>query len=598
MRFDSEIAARIASALGVPAERVLPLLASPPDPTLGDIAIPCFPFAKERKQAPPALAAELASRIAPDDVIESVRATGPYLNVTLRRERFVREVLADALSRCEKYGDSDAGAGQTIVLDYSSPNIAKTFGVGHLRSTNIGAAIKRILETQGFACVGVNHLGDWGTQFGKLIVAFRKWGSEEKLAAGPTEHLAKLYVEFHEKAKADPTLEDEARATFKKLESGDAEVRALWERFRTHSLAEFQRIYDILGVAFESSAGEAFYNDKMDAPIRALEAKGLTKMSEGALIVDLEPYGMPPCLLRKKDEASLYATRDLAAMFYRQETYKPAKILYVTGADQKLHFRQLFKVLELLGHELCGRCIHVDFGMVRFGGERMRMREGRVILLNDVLERGIELTREILGDRATKRAADTAAHPERGEGAGQRDPAEDEGIARAVGVGAVLFADLKTRRVKDVDFDWDRVLQFDRETMSFKGETGPYLQYMHARLCSIIAQPEAGDLPDAANLPELLTRLTDPQEIGLVKQIARFPDVLADAARTYEPSVVATYLIEVASAFSAYYYDREKHRVLSEDRDLSAARLALCKALRIVMARGLRLLGIMPLSRM
>ncbi len=576
-KFRVLVAGRIAPIAGIPVEVVRALLEVPKDPTMGDLAFPCFTLAKERKQPPPALAAEIASRFAVQVPIDAVEAKGPYVNVRISHAAIVTEAIDGATRAGDRWGGSDEGKGKTIVIDYSSPNIAKPFGIGHLRSTVIGGALYRIFSFLGYRVIGSNHLGDWGTQFGMMIAAWKRWPDEAALTQGGVYFLVELYKRFHAESEKDPALKEEARGWFKRLEAGDAEARALWERFRETSLREFKRIYDLLGVTFDSYEGEAFYNDKLDAAVDLLKAKGLTKESQGALVVDLEKWKMPPCLLRKSDDASLYATRDIAAAIWRHDKYGAERILYVVGADQKLHFRQLFKVLELAGIEWASRCVHVDFGLYRISGGKMSTRQGKTILLEDVLNTAIDYTAQILDGR-------------------DMDAERKTRVGRAVGVGAVVFNDLKARRSKDVDFALDQVVQYDSETKSFKGETGPYLQYAHTRLCGLVRQ-YGKPVPDQVDA----SLLSHPEEIALAKLVLTFPDVVHRAAEEYEPSIVSGYLLDVSAAFNRYYHAGKldgSMRVITPDEAKTAARMRLSACVRHVLAAGLRLLGVEPLEEM
>jgi len=557
--FKNRIVERLAEATGLEAGEVRGGLAVPPRADLGDFAFPCFVLAKAQKRSPVEAAKELAGRIAPSAGIVEVRAVGPYVNFFLDRAAVAEETVRRVLAEEGDFGKSREGLGEVIVIDYSSPNIAKPFNIGHIRSTAIGHALYNIFEARGYECVGVNHLGDWGTQFGKLIAAFQRWGSFEDLVDRPIHKLLDLYVRFHREAKDDPALEDEARRWFKRLEDGDVEAMDIWSHFRDLSLAEFQRIYGELGISFDTYTGESFYNDKMEATIRLVQEKGLAKRSQDALVVDLEAYGMPPCLLKKADDATLYATRDLAAVIFRKNEYRFAQCLYVVGAEQTLHFRQLFKVLELMGFEWAKDCHHIPFGLIRFRDEKMSTREGNVIFLEEVLEKAVDLVRGIIRQK----------NPE------LRDADE---VAHAVGVGAVVFNDLKNRRIKDVIFDWDELLNFD-------GRTGPYLQYTHARICSVLRKHGREATADVE-----FARLDTPEEASLVRRIAVFPERVRAAAAEYEPSIVSEHLLDLAEEFNSYY---AKARILLDGDDgLREARVALAAGVRTVLANGLKLLGI------
>ena len=530
----------------------------PPSVELGDYAFPCFPLAKSLRKAPQAIATELATAFQPTALIKEARAAGPYVNFFVDRVAYTRAGLGAILEQGSRYGESTEGVGKTVVVDYSAPNIAKPFGVGHLRSTVIGNALYRIHDHLGYRVIRVNHLGDWGTQFGKLIVAFKRWGNETDMTTHAIQTLYDLYVRFHSEAETHPELEDEARGWFKRLEDGDPEARAIWQRFRDLSLQEFARIYERLGITFDSQAGESFYEPYLDQTIERIQQAGLVSVSDEALIVDLRPYNMPPCLLRKKDEATLYATRDLAAAMYRYETYGFWKMLYVVGADQRLHFQQVFKVLELMGFPWAHDCVHVDFGLIRFHDERMGTRRGNIIFLEDVLDRAVELAEQIV-------------HEKNPELPNKRQ------VAEAVGIGAVIFTDLSTRRVKDVNFEWEKVL-------TFEGETGPYVQYTHARACSVLRKADQPLRPDVDCSP-----LTHDEAFDLVRLLTDYPAVLRRAAESYEPFFVTDYLLTLSERFNKYYHN---YRILTDDAAVREARLWLVKGVQSVIESGLTMLGI------
>jgi arginyl-tRNA synthetase len=559
--FVAEIASQLAPLAGMSAAEIEYSLTAPPDEKLGDYAFPCFLPAKTMRKRPDEIARELAAAVKPSALLLSAGAAGPYVNFTVDRAAFVQWALARALAEKDCFGHSAEGAGKTVVVEFSSPNIAKHLGVHHIRSTMIGNALVKLYGALGYRVVSINFLGDWGTQFGILMAAYRKWGDATTLQGDAVANLNALYVRFSAEAKAAPTLRDEGRAWFKRLEGGDAEAVALWQRFREISLAEFEKVYAMLGVRFDVLSGESQYDRRMPETIARLEKAGLAKIDDGALIVDLKAYKMPPLMLRKSDGATLYDTRDVATAEDRWEKYAFARSVYVVGGDQKLHFRQLFKVLELMGYAWAKDCVHVDFGVIRVrsegGSAKMSTRGGTMIMLKEVLQEATERALKAIEQKnpELKGKAQTAA---------------------AVGIGAVVFNDLKHGRIKDVDFDWDTILNFE-------GETGPYVQYAHARMCSILRKHGR---PVAA-APEW-SLLREPEEFALAKFMAGFNATVRRAAEANEPSVVSQYLLELCGRFSTYYH---KHKVLGEDAALTAARIALVEAARQTVANGLALLG-------
>lgn len=538
-------------------EQIFNDLETPPSPELGDFAFPCFKLAKAFRSAPVKIAADLAGKIVPSASFAKVEAHGPYLNFYCDRRLLSEETLAEIREKKERFGWQAPRGGRPVVIDFSAPNIAKPFGIGHLRSTVIGHALYRIHQAIGYRCIGINHLGDWGTQFGKLMVAYLRWGVSDQLEEEPIAHLYNLYVRFHREAESEPALEEEARRWFKKLENGEPEARRLWQMFRDVSLAEFKRVYELLGIHFDYYQGESFYNEMLAGTVRQVEELGLAELSEGALIVSLGEEGLPPCLLRKQDGATLYATRDLCAAIYRHQLYDFDRLLYVVGADQALHFQQVFAVLKKMGYQWADNCIHVPFGLIRFKEGKMSTRQGTLIFLEDVLERATELASSIIQEK----------NP------GLQNKHE---VARQVGIGAVIFGDLGNDRVKDIDFDWEKMLDFS-------GETAPYLQYAHARICSILRKAKDWDGVYEAAL------LSAPEEQQLVATLARFGQTVARAAETYKPSAVARYLVEVAKDFNKFYHQCP---VLAAEGGRRAARLALIEATRQVLQNGLWLLGI------
>ena len=554
-----EIAALLTESTGLGVEALAGLIETPPDPEMGDYALPCFTFAKTMRKAPNLIAEELASRIQAAGRIAEVRATGPYLNFMVSRDDLARDTLEQILEQVEAYGNSDEGSGRSIVIDFSHPNIAKPFGIHHLRSTVIGGALRRIFRTLGYRVVGINHLGDWGSQFAKLIVAWKRWG-EGELTEGITIHtLLDLYVRINAEIDDNPDAEEEASLWFRRLEAGDGEARRMWQVACDISWKEFERVYDRLGIEFDVVAGESTHIERMHESVQRLNDKGLVKISEGATIVDLEEWDMPPFLAYRSDEASLYATRDLAAAEHRWAEYSFDQMLYVVDVAQSLHFRQLFKVLELMGHDWSDRCSHVVFGRLRFKDGGMSTRRGKIVLMEDVLNRAVELARETIEEK-------------------NPDMADKDEVAEAVGIGAILFADLDSRRIKDVQFDWDEILNFN-------GETGPYVQYTHARYKSVLRKYGKDVPPVGADLG----LLAETETAEVIKQLAAFPRTISRAAEGHEPSYIASYLIELCTVANRFY---NAHRVVSEDEALTAARIALVYAITVVLKNGLGLLGI------
>ncbi len=539
------------------------LLAVPPDPAMGDYAFPCFRLAKALRTAPPKIAEALCQGWKHTETA-SVQPVNGYMNFFLNRANFAAETMKALGEAGDRYGSSDLGRGKTVCIDYSSINIAKRFHIGHLSTTMLGHSLKRIYDFLGYSTVGINHLGDWGTQFGKMICAYKKWGSREQVENGGVDALTDLYVRFHQEAEADPSLEDEGRAWFKKIEDGDEEALSIFTWFKDLTLRDAKRVYDILGVSFDSYAGESFYVDKTDAVVSALREKGLLTQSEGAWVVDLSEDNMPPCLILKKDGTTIYATRDLAAAIYRQNTYHFDKNLYVVAYQQDLHFRQVFRVLEKMGFDWAKNCVHVSFGMVSFGGEALSTRKGNIVHLEDLLNQAVSKARAIIEEKSP----------------GLEDK---ETVARQVGIGAVVYADLSANRIKDIDFRWETALNFD-------GETGPYVQYTHARCCSVARKAEELSLP----APDW-SALTDDEAQSLLRLMSRFPDVIREAAEKYEPSMITRAVTDIAQAFNKYYYE---HRILDGDPAEAAARVALTKSTAAVIKTGLHLIGIEAPERM
>ena len=563
MDYKKLVAERIKEHVDLELENIEKLIEIPPKPEMGDFAFPCFQLAKVMRKAPNMIAAELAEKINKEG-FERVECLGPYLNFFVDKVAFSKNIISKVLEEGDKYGSSKIGEGKNVVVEYSSPNIAKPFHVGHLFTTAIGHSLYRMLNFEGYNPIRINHLGDWGTQFGKLISAYKRWGNEEALEEAPINELLRIYVKFHDEAEKDPLLEDEGRAYFKALEDGDKEVEALWKRFRDLSLKEFERIYEIFDVKFDSYAGEAFYNDKMDVVVNELKEKNLLVESNGAQVVMLDEYNMPPCIVLKGDGASIYATRDLAAAMYRKKKYDFYKSIYVVGTPQALHFKQVFKVLELAGHEWAKDCVHVGFGLVKFADRKLSTRKGEVILLDDLIKESIDKTLEVINEK---------------------NPNLDnkEEVAKKIGVGAVVFTYLKNSREKDIVFDW-------KEMLSFDGETGPYVQYSYARANSILTR--AGGLKGNADY----SKLSSKEEFELVKALEGFAKQIHLATEKLEPSIVTRYAIEVAKSFNKFY---NAHSVLNlEDEELKEARLSLVKATCQVIKNSLALLGIEVVDKM
>ncbi len=543
-------------------EEIIDLIEIPPNKDMGDYAFPCFKLAKVFRKSPNMIAEELSNKIETNDEISKVINMGGYVNFFVNKSSLAKKVIENVFSQKENYGKSNFGEGKTVVIDFSSPNIAKPFHIGHIRSTVIGNSLHKIYSSQGYKTERINHLGDYGTQFGKLIVAFKKWGNKEEVEKNPIKELLKLYVMFHDEAEKCPELEDEARAWFTKLENNDKEAKDLWQWFRDESLKEFSRVYDLLDIEFDSYAGESFYSDKMDKVIEKINEKGLLKQSQGTNIVDLEDFNMPPALITKNDGSTLYMTRDLAAAIYRKETYDFEKCIYVVGSQQSLHFQQLFKVLELMGFE--GNMVHTPFGMVSLEEGTMSTRKGRVVFLEDVLKQAIEKTKETM----------LSKNP---------NAQNIDEISKVVGVGAVVFQELSNSRIKDYIFSWERTLSFD-------GETGPYVQYTHARCCSVLRK---ADEEITSNINYDL--LNDEDSIEVLKIIDSFNKNILNALRKNEPHIITRFVLDLAQAFNKFYHDNP---ILVKDLELKKARLALVSATRQTLENALALLGMKAPEKM
>lgn len=558
MDFKLMIAQALSEKTGLSALELTGLVECPPNPQMGDFALPCFKLAKAMHKAPPAIAQELSCAALPG-FIGRCEVAGGYLNFFVDTAVYAQAVLSEARQQGARYGSGNDGAGRVVCIDYSSINIAKPFHIGHLSTTALGHSLYRIYSFLGYKCVGINHLGDWGTQFGKLIVAFKKWGDKKTIESGGVNEMLKIYVKFHDEAEKDPSLDNEARAWFKKIEDGDKEAVNLFNWFKELTLKEVSRVYDLLGVHFDSYAGESFYNDKMGRVIDELKAKNLLMLDQGAWVVNFPQMdNMPPCLVLKADGATLYATRDIAAALYRKDTYDFYKTLYVVAYQQTLHFQQLFKVMEMLGYEWANALEHIAFGMVSLTDGTLSTRRGKVVLLEDVLQKSIEKALDIIHEKS---------------------PALEnkEEVAKMVGVGAMLFNTLSNGRIKDIVFDLGKALNFD-------GETGPYCQYTHARCCSLIAK--AGGMPSCEIAYE---HLADEESLAVIKLIAAFPDTVRNACAKNEPYLVTRLVVDLAQAYNKFYFE---HRIIGEATDVMNARLALTEAARSVIASGLFLIGV------
>ncbi|WP_077367206.1 arginine--tRNA ligase [Anaerosalibacter sp. Marseille-P3206] len=543
---------------GLEKEEIESLIEIPPSHEMGDYAFPCFRLAKTFRKAPNLISAELVEKIGENEYFEKIESVGPYMNFFVKKEAIAKTVLEEAKQKRDKFGSSKMGEGKTVLVEFSSPNIAKPFHIGHIRTTIIGHALYRIYTFLGFDTVAINHLGDYGTQFGKLIVGYKNWGDKETIEKDPINELLKLYVKFHEEAEKNPALDDEARNWFNKLEHQDEEALELWHWMREISLSEFNKVYDMLGIKFDSLAGESFYSDKMPRVIEELEEKKLLVKSEGAEIVDLESFGLPPALVKKSDGSTLYVTRDIAASIYRKEHYDFYKNIYVVGSEQILHFKQWMAIVKLMGYDWVKDCIHVPFGMVSLEDGTMSTRKGRVVFLEDVLKKAIEKTHDIIEER-------------------NPNLENKEEVAKQVGIGAIVFQELFNGRIKDYVFSWDK-------TLSFEGETGPYVQYAHARANRLLDKGEFS-LEDDIDY----SLLNSEEEMAIIKLLYDFPNTVINSAEKYEPSFVTRHITEIAKSFNRFYHNCP---ILSEDEEIKKARLLLVYATKEVLKTGLNLLGI------
>ncbi|WP_409228163.1 arginine--tRNA ligase [Gudongella sp. SC589] len=545
-------------------EEIEGLIEVPPSYDMGDYAFPTFRLAKEYRKAPNAIAEEIASTMEGNEFFGKVQSQGPYVNFFIDRNKLVEDVMTEVMDKKEMFGSSELGEGKKVIVEFSSPNIAKPFHIGHIRTTVIGNSLAKIYKFLGFDTVTINHLGDYGTQFGMLISAYKKWGDREVIESNPISELLKLYVRFNKEAEENPELQDEARYWFKELENKNAEAMELWQWIRDISLKEFNRVYDMLNIKFDSYAGESFYSDKMPEVLEEMKEKGIVKESEGALIVDLEDYGMPPALIMKKDGSTLYTTRDIAAALYRKKHYDFHKNLYVVASQQNLHFKAWIKIVELMGYEWAKDCIHIPFGMVSLEEGTLSTRKGRVVFLEDVLNKAIESTKKIIEDR-------------------NPNLENKEVVAKQVGIGAILFQELFNQRIKDYTFNWDR-------TLSFEGETGPYVQYTHARANSLL---EKGDFNQEDQIS--FHKLTGEDEINIIRMLYDFPDVVIDAMEKNEPFYITRQIVEISKAFNKFYNSTQ---IITQDEETKKARLMLVYATKTVIKTGLGLLGIEAPNKM
>ncbi|MBP3359686.1 MAG: arginine--tRNA ligase [Clostridia bacterium] len=565
MDFKQQIAKQLSGLTGLEYDTVISAVETPPDPALGDLAFPCFPLARIMRKSPAAIAAELAEKIDRPEFVERIETAGGYLNFFYSRGGYAKAQLKEFFEAGENYGKSNEGDGKTVLVEFSSPNIAKPFHIGHLFSTALGNSLEKIYSFLGYKTVKINHLGDWGTQFGKLISAYKRWGDPKVIENDPIKELLKLYVRFHEEAKENPELDDEAREYFRLLEQGDEDTTSLWKYFREISLVEFKRVYDMLNISFDSYNGESFYSDKMDEVVEILKEKGLLVESEGAMVVDLSEENMPPCMILKSNGTTIYATRDIAAALYRHRTYDFYKNIYVVGMPQELHFKQIFSVVEKMCGDWAKNCVHVGFGLVKFPDKKLSTRDGDVVFLEDVLKESVSKTRGIMQESSP-------------------DLENPDETAEKVGIGAVLYTFLKNNREKDIIFSWDTMLDFE-------GESGPYVQYSYARGRSILRR--SGEDFQCADF----SLLTSDEEYELIKHISSYGDAVATAAAKNEPFYVNRYVTTLAKLFNKFY---NVSPILKDgvEPELKKARLALVSTATIIIKSALGLLGIETVEKM
>lgn len=570
INYKEKIAQLLSTAVeGLTVEELQNMIEVPADSKMGDYAFPCFKLAKVLRKAPPMIAKGIAEQIAEDPMFEKVEQVNAYVNMFLSRDVYVKDTVTEVIEKGDDFGRSEMGEGKKVIVEYSSPNIAKPFHIGHIRSTVIGNSIYKIYDFLGYDTMRINHLGDYGTQFGKMICAYRRWGNKEDVIKEPIKTLLSYYTKFHVEAEKDPALDQEARDIFTRLEKGEPEEVELWQWFRDESLKEFTRVYKMLGIEFDSYNGESFYSDKMPRFVQELKDAELLEESEGAQIVNLEEYGMSPALITKSDGSTLYITRDIAAAVYRKETYDFYKNIYVVASQQNLHFQQWIKIIELLGYDWANNCVHVPFGLVSLEEGTMSTRHGRVVFLEDVLNRAVEQTKEIIKEKGvnTDNIDETAA---------------------MVGIGAVMFQELSNNRIKDYTFSWDKVLNFE-------GETGPYVQYTHARAASVLRKAGEDVVAKAASGDINASYITGDSAYELARLIYAFPAVIVEAGDKYEPSIVTRHIVDVAQAFNRFYHDEH---VLVDNEEEKVAKVALVMAAKNTIKNGLALLGIKAPEKM
>ena len=559
--FKNEIAKSISKITNIEEKELESYIEIPPNNDLGDYAFPCFKLAKTLRKAPNVIAQEIKEQIDADEtIIERIEIIGGYLNIYINKEKLVQTVLTEISEKKEMYGSSNIGQGKNVVIDYSAPNIAKPFHIGHLRSTVIGGALYKIYNFLGYNSVGINYLGDWGLQFGKVMAGYDMWKDEYDFTKDEIQSILKIYVRFTQEEKENPKLTEKAREYFKKLEDGNKKQVETWKWIRKISLENYEKTYKLLNAKFDSYNGESYYNDKMDAVVEELKEKGLLKESEGAQVVDLSEYDMPPCIIITSAGTTIYATRDLASLKDRINKYDFEKAIYVVGNEQRLHFKQVFKVLELMGYQkYASRCEHVPFGLVvDKNGEKIGSRKGNSVFLEDILKEAIQKVEKIIEEK-------------------NPNIENKEEVARKVGVGAIIFNDLSNSRIKDEIFDWDMLL-------NFQGETGPYIQYIYVRTRSLLEK--AGYEPKIDDVD--FSVLQEKEAIDTIKLLYRFNEIVESAAQKNEPSIVARYLIDVAQSFSTFY---NEHKIITEDKTIQNARLYLSSCVGTVLKTGVELLG-------